>query len=73
MFGCQYDVFVDVVWLIIGDFYFGSVYVIFGDVDNYDMLLCIDNVVKYMLFVVGGFQFVGMYVFGGVVGKSGVG
>lgn len=72
MFGCQYDLFVDFVQGIIVDNYLGSVFVMLGDVDNYDNSFCVDNVVKYMLVVYLGLQFLVMYLFGGIVGSIGV-
>jgi predicted porin len=71
--GRQYDPLVDLVQPLTGDNYFGSTFTTPGDVDNNDNSSRTNNAVKYTSPVWGGFQFEGMYAFGGVAGSTGSG
>jgi len=71
--GRQYDPLVDLVQPLTADNYFGSTFTTPGDVDNNDNSSRTNNAVKYTSPVWGGFQFEGMYAFGGVAGATGAG
>jgi len=71
--GRQYDPLVDLVQPLTADNYFGSTFTTPGDVDNNDNSSRTNNAVKYTSPVWGGFQFEGMYAFGGVAGQTGAG
>lgn len=71
--GRQYDPVVDLVQPLTGDNYFGSTFATPGDVDNNDNTSRTSNAVKYTSPVWSGFQFEGMYAFGGVAGATGSG
>jgi predicted porin len=71
--GRQYDPLVDMVQAITADNYFGSTFTTPGDVDNNDNDSRTNNAVKYVSPVWSGFQFEGMYAFGGVAGATGAG
>jgi len=71
--GRQYDPVVDLVQGITADNYFGSTFATAGDVDNYDNSSRTSNAVKYLSANYAGFQFEGMYAFGGVAGSTGSG
>ncbi|MFM0338979.1 porin [Paraburkholderia fungorum] len=71
--GRQYDPVVDLVQPLTGDNYFGSTFTTPGDVDNNDNSSRTNSAVKYTSPVWGGFQFEGMYAFGGVAGATGAG
>jgi predicted porin len=71
--GRQYDPVVDLVQGITADNYFGSTFATAGDVDNYDNSSRTSNAVKYLSANYAGFQFEGMYAFGGVAGTTGSG
>ncbi|MCP3717737.1 MULTISPECIES: porin [unclassified Paraburkholderia] len=72
-FGRQYDPVVDMVQPLTGDNYFGSTFATPGDVDNNDNSSRTNSAVKYVSPVLQGFQFEGMYAFGGVAGSTGSG
>ncbi|MCP3725876.1 porin [Paraburkholderia sp. CNPSo 3272] len=72
-FGRQYDPLVDMVQPLTGDNYFGSTFATPGDVDNNDNSSRTNSAVKYVSPVLQGFQFEGMYAFGGVAGATGSG
>ncbi|WP_027214579.1 porin [Burkholderia sp. WSM2232] len=71
--GRQYDPLVDLVQPLTADNYFGSTFTTPGDVDNNDNSSRTNSAVKYTSPVWGGFQFEGMYAFGGVAGATGAG
>ncbi|RKP46531.1 porin [Trinickia fusca] len=71
--GRQYDPVVDQVQGITADNYFGSVFATAGDVDNYDNSSRTDKAIKYTSVNYAGFQFEGMYAFGGIAGQTGSG
>jgi predicted porin len=71
--GRQYDPVVDLVQPLTADNYFGSTFTTPGDVDNNDNSSRTNSAIKYTSPVWGGFQFEGMYAFGGVAGKTGSG
>jgi predicted porin len=71
--GRQYDPVVDLVQPLTADNYFGSTFTTPGDVDNNDNSSRTNNAVKYTSPVWGGFQFEGMYAFGGIAGSTGAG
>ncbi len=71
--GRQYDPLVDMVQPLTGDNYFGSTFATPGDVDNNDNSSRTSNAVKYVSPTLDGFQFEGMYAFGGVAGSTGSG
>jgi predicted porin len=71
--GRQYDPLVDLVQPLTGDNFFGSTFTTPGDVDNNDNSSRTNNAIKYVSPVWGGFQFEGMYAFGGVAGQTGSG
>jgi predicted porin len=71
--GRQYDPVVDLVQPLTGDNYFGSTFATPGDVDNNDNSSRTNSAVKYTSPVWSGFQFEGMYAFGGVAGSTGAG
>ncbi|MFP3611806.1 porin [Paraburkholderia sp. SIMBA_050] len=71
--GRQYDPVVDLVQPLTADNYFGSTFTTPGDVDNNDNSSRTNSAVKYTSPVWGGFQFEGMYAFGGVAGQTGSG
>jgi predicted porin len=71
--GRQYDPLVDMVQPLTADNYFGSTFATPGDVDNNDNSSRTNNAVKYVSPVLQGFQFEGMYAFGGVAGSTGSG
>lgn len=71
--GRQYDPLVDMIQPLTGDNYFGSTFATPGDVDNNDNSFRVNNSVKYVSPVWSGFQFEGMYAFGGVAGATGSG
>ncbi|MEX3982266.1 porin [Paraburkholderia sp. EG287A] len=72
-FGRQYDPLVDMVQPLTADNYFGSTFTTPGDVDNNDNTSRTNSAVKYVSPVLQGFQFEGMYAFGGVAGATGSG
>ncbi len=71
--GRQYDPVVDLVQGLTQDNYFGGVFATPGDLDNYDNSLRVSNSVKYTSPLISGFQFEGLYGFGGVAGATGSG
>ncbi|REG52422.1 putative porin [Paraburkholderia sp. BL6669N2] len=71
--GRQYDPLVDMVQPLTADNYFGSTFTTPGDVDNNDNSSRTNSAVKYVSPVWSGFQFEGMYAFGGVAGSTGAG
>lgn len=71
--GRQYDPVVDLVQALTADNYFGGTFTTPGDVDNNDNSSRTNNAVKYVSPVWSGFQFEGMYAFGGVAGATGAG
>ncbi|MFT4439087.1 porin [Caballeronia sp. 15715] len=71
--GRQYDPLVDMVQPLTGDNYFGAAIATPGDVDNYDNSLRVSNAVKYISPNFAGFQFEGLYAFGGLAGRTGQG
>ncbi|CAB3748492.1 porin [Paraburkholderia humisilvae] len=71
--GRQYDPLVDMVQPLTADNFFGSTFTTPGDVDNNDNSSRTNNAVKYVSPVWSGFQFEGMYAFGGVAGTTGSG
>ena len=71
--GRQYDPLVDMVQPLTGDNYFGSTFATPGDVDNNDNSSRTNSAIKYVSPVLQGFQFEGMYAFGGVAGSTGSG
>lgn len=71
--GRQYDPVVDQVQGITADNYLGSVFATAGDVDNYDNSSRTDKAIKYTSVNYAGFQFEGMYAFGGIAGQTGSG
>lgn len=71
--GRQYDPLVDLVQGITADNYWGSIFATVGDVDNYDNSSRSNNAIKYLSPNYAGFQFEGLYSFGGVAGKTGSG
>jgi predicted porin len=56
-----------------GDNYWGAAFATPGDVDNYDNSLRVNNAVKYVSPVFGGFQFEGIYGFSNLAGTTGQG
>jgi len=68
--GRQYDPLVDMVQPLTEDNYFGSIFGTPGDVDNYDNNFRVSNSVKYVSPTYAGFQFEGMYAFGGIAGST---
>ncbi|QBQ99885.1 porin [Paraburkholderia pallida] len=71
--GRQYDPLVDMVQPLTADNYFGSTFTTPGDVDNNDNSSRTNSGIKYVSPVLSGFQFEGMYAFGGVAGSTGSG
>ncbi|MCC8393032.1 porin [Paraburkholderia sp. MMS20-SJTR3] len=71
--GRQYDPLVDMVQPLTGDNYFGSTFATPGDVDNNDNSFRVNNALKYVSPVFGGFQVEGLYALGGVAGSTGSG
>jgi len=71
--GRQYDPVVDLVQPITADNYWGSTFTTPGDVDNNDNSSRTNNAIKFTSAVYSGFQFEGMYAFGGVAGSTGSG
>jgi predicted porin len=71
--GRQYDPSVDMVQGLTGDNYWGAAFATPGDVDNYDNSLRVNNAVKYVSPVFGGFQFEGIYGFSNLAGTTGQG
>ena len=71
--GRQYDPVVDLVQAVTADNYWGSTFTTPSDVDNNDNSSRTNNAVKYTSNVYSGFQFEGMYAFGGVAGSTGAG
>ncbi|APR38649.1 porin [Paraburkholderia sp. SOS3] len=71
--GRQYDPLVDMIQPITADNFWGSMFATPGDVDNNDNSSRTNNSFKYVSPVWGGFQFEGMYAFGGVAGTTGSG
>ncbi|WP_168791002.1 porin [Paraburkholderia aromaticivorans] len=69
--GRQYDPVVDLVQPLTADNYFGSTFTTPGDVDNNDNSSRTNSAVKYTSPTWSGFQFEGMYAFGGVAGQTG--
>jgi predicted porin len=69
--GRQYDPLVDMVQPLTADNYFGSSFATPGDVDNNDNSSRTNNAIKYVSPVLSGFQFEGLYAFGGVAGTTG--
>jgi len=69
--GRQYDPLVDMVQPLTADNYFGSTFATPGDVDNNDNSSRTSNAIKYVSPVLDGFQFEGLYAFGGVAGSTG--
>jgi predicted porin len=69
--GRQYDPVVDMVQPLTADNYWGSTFSTPGDVDNNDNSSRTNNAVKYLSPQWAGFQFEGMYAFGGVAGATG--
>ncbi len=72
-FGRQYDPITDQLEPLTGDIYFGALFSTVGNVDNYDALLHINNSIKYVSPVLGGFQFEGMAALNGVAGSVSAG
>jgi predicted porin len=70
--GRQYDPLVDMVQPLTADNY-AEYFTTPGDVDNNDNSSRTNNAVKYVSPVWSGFQFEGMYAFGGVAGATGSG
>jgi predicted porin len=71
--GRQYDPVVDLVQPVTADNYWGSTFTTPGDVDNNDNSSRTNNSVKFTSATYSGFQFEGMYAFGGVAGATGSG
>ncbi|WP_233805001.1 porin [Paraburkholderia sp. HP33-1] len=71
--GRQYDPLVDMIQPLTADNYWGSTFTTPGDVDNNDNSFRVNNAVKYVSPVWSGFQFEGLYGFGGVAGSTGSG
>ncbi|WP_027816138.1 porin [Paraburkholderia bannensis] len=71
--GRQYDPLVDMVQPLTADNDFSSMFSTPGDVDNNDNSSRTNNAVKYVSPVMSGFQFEGLYAFGGVAGQTGSG
>lgn len=68
--GRQYDPLVDMIQPLTADNYFGSTFATPGDVDNNDNSSRTNSAVKYTSPTLDGFQFEGMYAFGGVAGST---
>jgi predicted porin len=71
--GRQYDPVVDLVQPITADNYWGSTFTTPGDVDNNDNSSRTNSSIKFASATYSGFQFEGMYAFGGVAGSTGSG
>jgi predicted porin len=71
--GRQYDPVVDLVQPITADNYWGSTFTTPGDVDNNDNSSRTNSAIKFASATYSGFQFEGMYAFGGVAGSTGSG
>jgi predicted porin len=69
--GRQYDPVVDLVQPVTADNYWGSTFATPSDVDNNDNSSRTNNAVKYTSNTYSGFQFEGMYAFGGTAGATG--
>jgi predicted porin len=69
--GRQYDPVVDLVQPITADNYWGSTFTTPSDVDNNDNSSRTNNAIKYTSATYSGFQFEGMYAFGGTAGATG--
>jgi predicted porin len=72
-FGRQFDPITDQLEPLTADISFGSLFSTVGNVDNYDALLHINNSVKYVSPVLGGFQIEGLASFNGVPGSVSAG
>jgi predicted porin len=68
-FGRQFDPITDQLEPLTADISFGALFATVGNVDNYDALLHINNSIKYVSPVLGGFQFEGLAALNGVAGS----